>query len=107
MNLDAVVINSAGNHCTEKDNNGALRSAVDTVPAVFEAPDYPLIVVGVNDFAGKQAVFSQGGDHVTILAPGVDVTCLKKGQVAPDPVQRQGTSFCELLYYPWVDWQNG
>ena len=97
---DVIVICSAGNNALERDQNGALRSNVDTAPAVFETDDYPLIVVGATDFAGNEADFSQKGDKVKILAPGAGIHCLEKGQRDPSTTPRDGTSYCKFFFVP-------
>lgn len=89
---DVIVVTAAGNDAKEKDVNGNLRVNVDTAPAVFEGPDYPLIVVGATDFTGTPAGYSQLGDHVTILGPGSKILCQDKALNAP--ITESGTSFC-------------
>ena len=54
------------------------RQDVDTLPAAWESPTFPLIVVGAVDNTGNIASFSQGPTHVTVWAPGVNVQCAKR-----------------------------
>lgn len=65
-----IFVTSAGNDAKKKDRDGSLRRNIDRTPAIFEGPDYPITVVGASDFTGALADFPQGGDHLTILAPG-------------------------------------
>jgi hypothetical protein len=51
---------------------------VDQIPTVLKDDDMPLIVVGASDYDGTVWEKSQGGDLVTIYAPGVDVDCQHK-----------------------------
>lgn len=93
---DVIVVVSAGNHATDKNNVPTQRQNVDTIPAAHERPNYPLIVVGAVDYTGAKAAFSQGGPHVTILGPGVDITCQDK--VLKRPWTDSGTSFCKFAF---------
>jgi len=68
LDNDVIFVTSAGNDAKKKDRDGNLRQNIDRTPAIFEGPDYPMIVVGASDFTGAVADFSQGGDHLTILA---------------------------------------
>ncbi|KAI4137883.1 MAG: hypothetical protein LQ341_004928, partial [Variospora aurantia] len=54
------------------------RRDVDTLPALWESPVFPLVVVGAVNNIGSIPVFSQGPTHVTVWAPGVDVQCAKR-----------------------------
>jgi len=65
LDSDVIFVTSAGNDAKEKDRDGNLRKNIDRTPAIFEGPDYPMIVVGASDFTGALADFSQGGDHLT------------------------------------------
>lgn len=92
---DVPVVVSAGNDADKDDSKGNKRVVVDTVPAIFEGPDYPLVVVGATDFTGKPADFSQGGDKVKILGPGVDIKC--QDRAANRPETKSGTSFRKFI----------
>jgi len=82
---DAVIIVPSGNraafHRRAKD--------VFTFPAVWEAPDFPLIVAGAVENDGTESVYSQGPRHVTTWAPG-KVTCAKPSSGTASDI---GTSF--------------
>lgn len=78
LDNDVPVFVSAGNSAQIYDDDGNLRPNVDTSPANFEGPDYPLIVVGATDFTGTPAPFSQAGDHVQVWAPGVGIQAQDK-----------------------------
>lgn len=52
-----------------------------------------MIVVGASDFTGAVADFSQGGDHLTILAPGKGIICQKQNY--PIPATADGTLYCK------------
>ena len=95
LNNDVIVVSSAGNHALEKDKEGKLRTNIDTAPSIFSSNTYPLIVVGNCDNTGERQASSQGGDSVTILAPGVDVVC--STDTGSLTIRRSGTSFCKLL----------
>lgn len=87
--LDVPVITGSG-------NNRRNAQDVDTVPAQWARPTYPLIVVGSVDFDGKRSDFSQGGTQVTVHAPGKDVTCVPETGSEPSR-GRSGTSFAAPL----------
>lgn len=79
MKNDVIVVAAAGNYAKFTDpGTGKLRKPVDTYPSVFETADYRLIAVGATDFTGTPAGFAQGGDHVSIWAPGVKITAQNK-----------------------------
>ena len=71
---DAVIVVPSGNNAAVPG-----RKQVDTLPAILESPAFPLIVAGAVDASGKLAETSQGPNHVTTWAPGVNVSCAKKG----------------------------
>ena len=75
FDADVPIVIPAGNYRTSWS-----RSKVDTLPALWEGPTFPLIVAGSVDDYGNEAYFSQGPNHVTVWAPGVEVHCAKKGQ---------------------------
>ena len=54
------------------------RADVDTLPAQWESPAIPLVVVGAVDNAGAIAPFSQGPTHVTVWAPGFPIQCARR-----------------------------
>ncbi|KAJ9637176.1 hypothetical protein H2199_007462 [Coniosporium tulheliwenetii] len=90
LKSDVPVLAIAGNKAEEKTLDGKLREEVDTAPAIYESPDFPIIVVGSTDHDGRRAATSQGGDKVTLLAQGVDIVC----QGVPfAPQIKSGTSF--------------
>lgn len=72
FDIDAVVVNSAGNKATRPG-----RRQVDTVPQLWESPDFPLIVAGAVNNNGLRIQESQGPAHVTAWAPGFNVGCVR------------------------------
>ncbi|KAG9228985.1 hypothetical protein BJ875DRAFT_446379, partial [Amylocarpus encephaloides] len=54
LDMDVPMFVSAGNETEDPS-----RRDVDTYPALFAAPDYPLIVVGSTDHGGARSSFSQ------------------------------------------------
>ena len=84
------IFDSGGVVVTAAGNAGATagRSQVDMVPADWNSPNFPIIVVGAVDNEGNVAPFSQGGPKVTIHAPGVGVSCPQS-----DERQYSGTSY--------------
>ncbi|KAL8766221.1 MAG: hypothetical protein Q9209_006935 [Squamulea sp. 1 TL-2023] len=68
-----TIIVPSGNNATTPG-----RQDVDTLPALWESPVFPLVVVGAVTNIGSIPVFSQGPTHVTVWAPGVDVQCAKR-----------------------------
>ncbi|EON63353.1 hypothetical protein W97_02580 [Coniosporium apollinis CBS 100218] len=87
---DVPVLAAAGNKAEKERPDGKLREEIDTAPAVYASPDFPIIVVGSTDSSGKRAATSQGGDKVTLLAQGVKVVCQGKPFA---PRIMSGTSF--------------
>lgn len=87
IKIDVPVVLSAGNGKTEGQLN------VNDFPQFLEGPDLPLIIVGANDYDGKVSAFSQGGPHLTVLAPGEDIQA--EDPVLPQKAGLQGTSFCK------------
>ena len=61
---------------------------VETYPATWEGSNFPLIVAGAVNNQGQLAPFSPGPSHVTVWAPGVNVSCATLG-LGPS----SGTSF--------------
>ncbi|UMP06932.1 type VII secretion-associated serine protease mycosin [Amycolatopsis sp. EV170708-02-1] len=76
---DVVVVASAGNGAKDGD------------PATYPASYPTVIAVGAVDSAGQQAPFSPTGSHVSLVAPGVDVTSVGPG--GPGQWQGSGTSY--------------
>lgn len=72
IDLNGIIVVGAGNR-----RDGRTRRVVDTLPALFNGPDLPLIVAGSVDNGGILAPFSQGPDHVDTWAPGVEVSCTR------------------------------
>lgn len=79
------VVVAAGNYEAPREKT------IDMVPMILASSDVPLINVGASTFEGEEALFSQGGDKLTILAPGdyVEVHNHKDGLSHED----DGTSF--------------
>lgn len=82
---DVTIVVPAGNCGNEQG-----RGRVDTLPAIWESKDFPLVVAGAVDNLFDKGSFSQGPDRVTVHAPGLEVRCAKKGQGAAG--QSTGTS---------------
>lgn len=74
FDLGGTIILPSGNDA----QTPGTQADVDTLPAGWENPTFPLIVVGAVDNTGNPAPFSQGPSHVTVWAPGVDVQCAKR-----------------------------
>lgn len=72
IDLNGIIVVGAGNR-----RDGGTRRVVDTLPALFNGPDLPLVVAGSVDNGGILAPFSQGPDHVDTWAPGVEVSCTR------------------------------
>ncbi|KAI0013932.1 peptidase S8/S53 domain-containing protein [Xylariaceae sp. FL0662B] len=87
MNMGIPIVVASGNNANDPG-----RMNVDTIPAVWEAPDYPLIVVGSTNSRGKLSAFSQRGPHVTLHATGEDITCMSTSGAQPI-TGKQGTSY--------------
>jgi hypothetical protein len=88
MDHDVPIVGIAGNDAKQPG-----RANVDTAPGVYVGPNFPLILTGAIDNAGKKAPFSQSGNLVTLLAPGVQVPCLDYKEDSTKPVLKDGTSF--------------
>ena len=91
LDNDVIFVNSAGNNANKVDKEGQLRKNIDGFPKLWEGPDFPLIIVGATDFTGAVTDFSQGGPHLTILAPGKGILCQDKS--LRQPIAVDGTSF--------------
>jgi hypothetical protein len=87
LDMDIPMFVLAGNFATDPQ-----RTDVDTYPAVFAAPDYPLVVVGSTDHGGARSSFSQGGLQVTLHAPGNQITCMLRDGNSP-ATNKNGTSY--------------
>lgn len=71
FDMDVVVVTSAGNKGTRSG-----RQQIDTVPQLWESPDFPLVVAGAVYNTGLLVPSSQGPNHVTAWAPGYNVGCV-------------------------------
>jgi subtilisin family serine protease len=91
LDMDIPMFVVAGNFATDPQ-----RTDVDTYPALFAAPDYPLGVVGSTDHGGARSSFSQGGLQVTLHALGNQITCMLRdsNSVATD---KEGTSYATAI----------
>lgn len=69
------------------------RANIDTAPRVYMGPNFPLILTGATDNAGKKAPFSQSSILVTLLAPRVQVPYLDYKEDSTKPILEDGTSF--------------
>lgn len=94
FNEDAVVVINSGNEAGEPR---AERKDVDTLPALWESPQFPLIVAGSVDNHGALTQFSQGPSHVTVWAPGSEVVCAKNRGYGT----ASGTSFSAGMVRLW------
>ncbi len=72
FNMDVVVVNSGGNKANKPG-----RLPCDTVPQLWEASNFPLIVAGAVDNTGLQLPSSQRSNYLPIWAPGANVGCVK------------------------------
>ena len=94
---DVIVVTCAGNDATRRSSSSS--SVVNTVPAVWSASDFPLVVAGAATTTGDFARFSRGTANPDgiVWAPGDDVWCTR-GKFLPDhayPIERKasGSSF--------------
>ena len=85
--LGAAIIVPSGNHALDR---GRSRN-VDEIPALWANadPSFPLIVAGAVNNEGVTWPYSQGGNHVTIWAPGDQVQCADRAGFR----RANGTSF--------------
>ena len=65
---DVAIVAAAGNFAS-----GSKRKEIDTLPASWSSPDFPLIVAGAVNSLRYRAKFTQG--RGTVYAPGVAVPC--------------------------------
>lgn len=68
LGLGVPIVCAAGNEALD-----STRSNIDSVPAVFQDTDTPLINVGAADYNGNRVPKSQYGNQLTIYAPGDQV----------------------------------
>ena len=86
---DVVVVTCAGNGATRRS------SVVNTLPAMWSASDFPLVVAGAATTAGDFASFSRGTNipGSIVWAPGDKVVCTR-GKFLPDhayPIERKAS----------------
>lgn len=93
MNADVPMFCAAGN---EADPDQGDNLEVNSIPGVFEGTDYPLMVIGSTNFDGKQSKWSQGGDHVSLHAPGEGITSMPASGSTP-LTDEDGTSLATPL----------
>jgi hypothetical protein len=93
FDLGVPVVCAAGNY-GDKPN----RQNIDSRPAVYATPDFPLITVGAANYKGESLSMSQKGEHLTIYAPGD----LVEAQHIEDFQSRLfiGTSIGKRFYVP-------
>ncbi|EQB53373.1 hypothetical protein CGLO_06902 [Colletotrichum gloeosporioides Cg-14] len=73
---DIIVIAAAGNDNRAEVAQGKAKAAdIDSWPGLMAKDGVPVINVGAVDNTGKNASFSQGGPHVHVMAPGVQLQC--------------------------------
>ncbi|KAI8200772.1 Subtilisin-like protease 2 [Colletotrichum sp. SAR 10_65] len=73
---DIIVIAASGNDESNEVAQGKAKAAdINTWPALMAEEGVPVINVGAVDNTGKNASFSQGGPHVHVMAPGVQIQC--------------------------------
>lgn len=89
---DVIFTISAGNG---KPPSGPGEKVVDvsTYPQLL-ASDYPMIVVGSVDTSGRNSPTSMGGPLVSVMAPGVRISCGANSWMWADQTT-SGTSFGE------------
>jgi hypothetical protein len=68
QDLGVPFICAAGNY-----GEDPMRPSIDTIPAVFQDDDTPIIVVGAADYEGARVPSSQLGPQLTVYAPGKEV----------------------------------
>ena len=92
--LGIIVICAAGNHALQEfGSTSALRTAVDTYPALFT--DYTIAVGNCDDY-GRRWATSQTTSDRQVYAPGVNIQC---ADVASNEAYRTstGTSYCKFF----------
>lgn len=99
LNLGVPFVCAAGNYRQEPG-----RDNIDTMPALFQDEDTPLINVGAADYEGKRARMSQGGNQLTIYAPGVDIAVPQKEDFQEGIAS--GTSLGQSRSRCFIDAQN-
>ncbi|KAF4882489.1 Subtilisin-like protease 2 [Colletotrichum fructicola] len=91
--LDVIVIAASGNDNRVEVAQGKAKAAdIDSWPGLMAKNGVPVINVGAVDNAGKNASFSQGGPHVHVMAPGVQLQCAANSFFRGTR-QNDGTSF--------------
>lgn len=88
------VLEAAVNYAAERDVvvvASAANRAEDGNQATYPASYPSVIAVGAVDSSGQRAEFSEIGDYVSLVAPGVDVVSLGPG--GPGQWQGSGTSY--------------
>lgn len=88
LNIGVPIVCAAGNYANQQG-----RENIDTVPPLFQDEDTPLINVGAADYEGKRLAMSQGGNQVTIYAPGLDIVIPRKNDFETE--LQSGTSVGE------------
>ncbi|KAH5423412.1 hypothetical protein HBI23_198970 [Parastagonospora nodorum] len=106
---------ASGNHGDVEN-----RDVIDTLPAILEGDNFPLINVGATTLEGKawentQGKGTQDGTQLTIYAPGVDVVV--HDHVDGKEMRDSGTSFAapvvagivavHMNYQPWDKAKTG
>ncbi|KAL6719415.1 hypothetical protein ACLMJK_003655 [Lecanora helva] len=71
FDIGGTIVTLSGNDAEEPGRG----RPVDTLPALWADDSFPLIVAGSVDNSGRTASFSQGPNHVTTWAPGVEIQC--------------------------------
>lgn len=69
MNIDVPVVIAAGNEAPR-------RPVIDSLPGIWAAPDFPILVIGSTNKEGQVARDSQGGEQVFLHAVGEGITYL-------------------------------
>ncbi|KAI9748645.1 MAG: hypothetical protein M4579_007159 [Chaenotheca gracillima] len=88
--MDAMIRELGVIFVVPSGNFGGSSPNINQFPAAFGF-ELPIIVVGAVDEEGITPLFSQGGPHLTVSAPGVSVLCsTAHGDFAG---RRSGTSF--------------
>ena len=82
----AIIVVPAGNYAQTKKR----YKEIDTIPARWSSPGFPLIVAGAVNDLRHRAPFSQGPEQVTVYAPGVNVICA-------NDIKASGTSYAAAM----------
>ena len=90
LDAGAVIVVPSGNYAQISNRS----QSIDTIPAAWATPDFPLIVVGAVNDLRHRAPFSQGPQKVTVYAPGKDVECAG----SPNSLKKaSGTSYAAAM----------